>query len=156
MVTPNPLAILAELEAGGVRVALTAGKLRTSGHVPPDLAITLRRHRDLVIAVLAGRVTGHIWAPCTVCSLGTLTPVLDSRGKPRSTWPTCRMTPRCPGCHQPNPNELPRVAPVPPPTQATPPPRMERQRLFGERPQWPAKRVTNASDAALPLRETAQ
>ena len=44
----------------------------------------------------------HPWVPCTECGRGCLVSLTRSNGKPRKVWPVCRMTPGCPGRHDPS------------------------------------------------------
>jgi hypothetical protein len=43
----------------------------------------------------------HLWVPCSVCGCGCLIALQTPAGHKRA-WPSCRMTPGCPGVHHPH------------------------------------------------------
>jgi len=87
-----------------------------SGGVPDSIDAVFREHGallGLVAECRTSRATPSIaMAPCTVCAelfRVTVTAGLlrkDERPKRGGSWPRCRMTPDCPGCHQPLPKDL--------------------------------------------------
>lgn len=147
------LDVLDELDRRGVAMALVPGDgpgplLRTDAPIDAiddDLATAIGSHRDMIVAVLLGRLTGHAPAPCTFCGEVSMVNTSTSAGKPRTSWPTCRMTPSCtgsllnePGRHIPRPVDIARTISRAAPTQAQPPPAPDRQRLYGPWPTWPS------------------
>lgn len=60
-------------------------------YVPTAVLDRLTRNAPLVCAVLLGRYTGHVWAPCDQCGGGLMAK--------RNTKPRCRMTKGCEGKH---------------------------------------------------------
>lgn len=139
------LELIDDLDASGVQLDLRAGngpgpELVTRapvGAITDDLAAGIRTHRDLVVAIILGRRTGHSPAPCTTCSAISMVAVRTPKNEPRKVWPTCRFDPRCNGRHQPRDVDLDRTAHRPPPTTKAPPATVSRQRLYGKWPSWP-------------------
>ena len=151
------LELLDQLDARDVVLTLTAGPgpgptLQTDaprGAITTDVADALGRHRDMLVAVLLGRMTGHAPGPCTICGEVSMVAITQPNGKPRTLWPTCRFTSSCttsatdahrlddPGRHVPRPVDIARTAHVPPPTQAKPPPTGNKKRLLGAWAEWP-------------------
>jgi hypothetical protein len=143
--------VLDEFDARDIRVALSAGTrgpgplLHTdapTGAIDADLAAAIRQHRDMLIAVILGRATGHAPAPCTVCGQISLVAIVTPAGKPRTAWPTCRYSAHCtnrddPGRHIPRPADVERTTPRRPPATTQPPTRPEAKRLLGPRLAWP-------------------
>lgn len=134
--------VLDRLEDAGYRLDVTVrdDRLKLVTHGPegiadPALAQAIRQHRDTLVNIVIARRTGHVPAPCSRCGEVTFTPFLQPNGIRRSTWPTCRFTPGCPGRHQPRPCDLERTAAVRPPRQADQPPTPSTKRLLG--PQIP-------------------
>lgn len=146
------LDLLDVLDARGVHLALVPGVgpgplLQTDAprHAIDDtLAAAVADHRDMVVAVLLGRLTGHAPAPCTVCGEITLVAVLTPDGKSRTDWPTCRFSSACvtadpTGRHVPRAADIARTAThTPPPAQAKQPAKQSAKRLIGPWPAWPA------------------
>ncbi len=91
--------LLAALEQRGIHLTVDqAGRLSTDaprGAITDDIAIAVRSHRDLIVAALIGRRTGHAFGRCTTCAEESMVAI------DRTTWPRCRMTPGCQGRHQP-------------------------------------------------------
>jgi len=152
------LELLDHLDDRAVMLSLTAGPgpgplLRTDaprGAITGDVAQALTAHRDLIVAVLLGRMTGHAPGACTVCSEISMVAILTPAGKPRTVWPPCRFSSSCtnsavdarrlddPGRHVPRPVDTDRTTNVPPPPQAKPPPTVNKRRLLGSWPEWPS------------------
>jgi hypothetical protein len=138
----DPLELLATLRGLGVRARVVDGRLQTiglGGAIPDDVAADLRAQKALIVAVLLGRSSGHVWARCTACGAGTMTTALAPHRKARTSWPPCRMTPRCEGRHQPTEaqlGDLPADIPAPRP-QAPAPARPPKSRLLGPSAKWP-------------------
>lgn len=145
------LDLLDQLDARHVELRLVAGTgpgplLQTDsprGAITGDVAAALTEHRDMVVAVLLGRMTGHTPGPCTVCGEISMVAILQPNGKPRNIWPTCRFSSLCTrpgessGRHVPRPADVARTAAIAPPAQAKPPPKAPKQRRLGARPSWP-------------------
>jgi len=91
--------LIAHLEALGIQLDIdTEGRLVTSaprGAITADLADVIGTNRELIVAVVIGRRTGHAFGPCTTCAEESMVNLN------RTTWPACRMTPGCKGRHQP-------------------------------------------------------
>ncbi len=145
------------LDIRDVKLRLVAGPgpgplLQTDarpGTIDEDLAAAIATHRDMVVAVILGRMTGHAPGPCTICGEVSMVAIAQPNGKPRTLWPTCRFTTSCttsatdvrrlddPGRHVPRPVDIERTTNVPPPTQAKPPPTGNKKRLLGSWAEWP-------------------
>jgi hypothetical protein len=65
----------------------------------PAVLTAVRAHRELLAASVVGRRTGHGIGVCTHCGTGSLT-----HYRPASKFPTCRLTPGCPGRHELRPD----------------------------------------------------
>jgi hypothetical protein len=131
------LDVLDQLDAAHVTLSVTGGRLIVDA--PPDaitddLATAVREHRDLIVAIVLGRATGHAPGVCSTC--GELSMVHASRNPP-----TCRLTFGCEGRHQPRPVDLARVTRRKPPAEAEPPSKPSHKRYFGTWPTWPQART---------------
>lgn len=116
------LELLDTLDERGVIIDLDPdGRLQTdaaAGIIDDELAMQIRRHRDLLVWTVIGRRSGHVWCACDHCGQAVL---LDPQ--PRHTgkwaWPRCYMTPDCAGRHnrcscggcRANPGELDPIDP---------------------------------------------
>jgi hypothetical protein len=109
----------------GAVLDVVASRLRVdapTGAITDDVAARIRQHRDILIAAVIGRGTGHALAPCTACGRESMTNLANT------TWPRCRLTPGCEGRHEPRPAELASITTRKRIKQATPPPRPTKQR----------------------------
>jgi len=123
--------IVNELDRLGVWIQLVSGPGpgptivvdAPAGAIDDDLAEAIRSNRTMVINVLLGRRTGHVFAACNKCGLETMVHV----GRPVRA---CRMTTGCDGRH-----ELPEehhAADTKPPKEAPLPPRPPKSRAPGD------------------------
>lgn len=141
--------LLEALDDAGVTLTLSGASIRASGprSAVDTFATAITEHRDLIVAHVHGRTTGHVLAFCETCGEPTMTAAKTTTGKARDTWPTCRVTPGCGGRNQhgtatarhvPRPADLEAVrnAPAPPPG-CQPPKSVAKARLLGPRPDWP-------------------
>ncbi|MGI8938882.1 MAG: hypothetical protein ACR2JF_11870, partial [Iamia sp.] len=121
--------------------------IRLRPSVLAELRPAITHHRDMLVAIVAGRRTGHVAAFCEGCGEVTMATAKKPDGKPRDTWPPCRMTPGCGGTnqhgtpkarHHPRPGDMARARDLPaPPPQPRPPGSTPPRRMFGPRPPWP-------------------
>jgi hypothetical protein len=132
------LDVLDQLDSLGIEVTTTIVNnkitLRTTarrGTIDADLAAAITDYKTMIVNTLIGRSTGHAPAPCSACGEVTFTPILKASGGQRTTWPTCRFKPGCPGRHEPRQIDVDRTRRHAPPPQARPPRRPSRQRLTG-------------------------
>ena len=102
------LDLITELKRRGVYLDVVATddgvRLQTDappGAVTPELAEGVRTHRNPLVAIILGRRTGHLPAPCSKCGEISMVSTTTPAGRPRSTWPPCRLTPGCDGRHRP-------------------------------------------------------
>lgn len=141
------LELLDQLDARDIHVDVIAGpgpgpSLRTdapAGSIDDDLGAAIRHHRDMLIAVVLGRRTGHAPGPCTICGRISMVNTSSSDGKPRTTWPACRYSSACStsaGRHIPRDADIARTTPCAPPPEKRPPARPAHKRLLGPRPAW--------------------
>src|SRR4051812_14574090 len=84
------------------------------GAIDAELFDRLLAERDLLIAAIKGRRTGHAFAKCDECGRIAMVRASWKRfdeiaNKPATDWPRCRMTPGCFGRHVPNQTELDAV-----------------------------------------------
>lgn len=137
----NVLELLDSLAAAEVGLAVhRGGRLVTdapNGVITAELALAISHHRDLVIAIIRARSTGHAPGVCDACGEVSLVNIWDGDGRPRSTWPTCRLTPGCHGRHVPRPCDAERTARVAPPKQARPPRKQSHAILLGPKQAGP-------------------
>lgn len=134
------LQLLDTIDTTGMHINEAGGQLKLTGpagdRAPVRAAVA--HHRDLLLAHLRGINTGHLLAFCDHCGEATLTAAKAAHGKARAIWPTCRMTPACPGHHHPRPTDLARWRDAPsPPPQPQPPPRARRSQLLGPLSPYP-------------------
>jgi hypothetical protein len=138
------LQILDQLDQLGVDLQLLPGtgpgpRLRANSPapLPADISAAVRTNRTLITNTLIGRITGHAPAPCDHCGRVSFVPICTSGGRPRSSWPTCRLTPGCAGRHVARDVDIARTNPTAPPTQAPQPPNAGKKVLLGPWPPWP-------------------
>jgi hypothetical protein len=151
----NLLELLDQLDASDVHLNVTTTPsgvaLRTdapAGAIDNVLADAIRMHKNMVIAVVIGRRTGHAPGPCTRCGEVSLVTICTSDGRPRTRWPRCRFSVDCanhvdvagnnaPGRHIPRPADIDRTRPIPPPAEAQPPAALPHKRWARPWPTWP-------------------
>jgi len=144
------LQLLDTIDTTDLNLDKVDGRLKLTGpavdRAPVRAAVS--QHRDLLLAHLHGIHTGHLLAFCDTCGAATLTAAKAPYGKERTTWPTCRMTPGCPGHHHPRPADLTRWCDAPsPPPQTQPPRARHKGRLLGL---WPPYSLSTSSTPQLP------
>lgn len=86
MVTPELLVEI--LTRAGTRLGIRSGRLVTAG-VPPELQPTVDAYAEPLALAVAGRASGHRWAPCSTCGKAQL--IATGRAQP------CKLTVRCDG-----------------------------------------------------------
>lgn len=123
--------LLNRLDTAHARLEYVDGKLRLEGRASiandPDIASAIRRHRVLLFAQVLGRRTGHTVGFCTVCGRPSMT-----HYAPPGKYPSCRMTPRCQGRHEPRQADVDRLkaAGLPAAPKAPVPPRKPAHKRF--------------------------
>lgn len=131
--------LLDHLDASGARLTESEHRLALDGpsSVRADLSVlaVIGANRDLLLAHVLGARTGHALGRCTECGAMSLT-----HYRPASKYPPCRLTPACPGRHEPRPVDVAQLtarrAPARPKVggESENPPT---NRLLGPRPAWP-------------------
>lgn len=140
------LELLDALAAAGVQLDVWPGQRLVTdaptGTITEDLAQSIRTHRDMLVAIMVGRSTGHAPGVCTACGEISLVSIRTSADKTRVTWPTCRLTPRCTGRHIPRGCDSELTDRVAPPPQAKPPKKRPKAILLGPKQPWPLHLTT--------------
>ena len=166
----NVLELLDRLDAAdiiiGVKSTATGPALCTdapSGAITAELGAEIRLHKEMLIAIVSGRNTGHAPGACTICGRVSMVNTSTSAGKPVKAWPKCRYSSACttaahrddPGRHVPRQVDIARTTPVAPVPEARPPAKTSHRRLLGPYPKWPTGtchrcNTPNAADSTCP------